>query len=191
MTFASVPTISPLAAMPGDVVTCDGKGLASDLIKFGEYLRSPPEYRKWSHNALLIDQDDKGEWMVHQATAKGIILSKISDVTNGSYEIIPLTAFPTVNAQPVDREAVIACSERMLGTKYSFVGIASIALNMLTPEKIVFGDSDHVVCSAHVARCMEHGGVWIPRNPYSQTPADNAELAHFGPQATSRLVAPL
>ena len=74
---------------------------------------------------------------------------------------------------------MLASSDKLLGDKYSFLGILSIALNMLTPSNFVFGDSDHVVCSAHVARCMEHAGVWIGRNPYSQTPAENAQLAHF------------
>lgn len=186
-TFAAVPTIGIEAAAIGDVVTCDGKGLTSSLIKFGEWIRSLKDrslkpFRKWSHDALLHDFTD-GEWFVHQATAKGIVRSPLSDVTKGKYEIIPLTAFPTLDGWPVVRGDVIAASDKMVGDKYSFIGILSIALNMLTPSKLVFGDSDHVVCSAHVARCMEHGGVWIGSNPYSQTPADNAQLAHFTAEA--------
>ena len=78
-----MPTIGIEQAQAGDIVTCDGKGLTSALIKFGEWIkslknRSLKPFRKWSHDALLHDFTD-GEWFVHQATAKGVVRSPLSE----------------------------------------------------------------------------------------------------------------
>ena len=73
----------------------------------------------------------------------------------------------------VDIQRVVNFANRVIGTKYGILTIISIAFNILTPSEIrldIHRDGT-LICSAAVARALEHGGWWCPVDPFQITPA--------------------
>lgn len=165
-----MPLVDTQTASPGDVVLCHGRGLVSKLIRFGEALPwRAGSY--WNHAAILLSATASKDWLVAQATAKGVERSLLSTICpDGRYVLAqaPLT--------DDGRALAVSYAQECLGVRYGWVTILSIVLNLLTPRaiRIDIRSSGTLICSALVARSWEHGGWDCPGDPFEISPAELA-----------------
>lgn len=187
--MASIPTVSLADAQPGDSVAfVRKKGYVPRAIRLGQSLRwwflwrrTRPELKQccqYTHIAKLYQKDSDGTWIIAQAEASGTHLAKLEPDNESSFIVIPLTAFPTINGQPVDRARVVAEAKRLLGDHYGFITIGSIGVNMALPRFLDVMRPGTLVCSAYANVCDHAGGVAVDmRDVYQNTPAEAVGLA--------------
>lgn len=191
MTFLSdptphppVPTITLAEAHPGDVVLCHSAGFVGRAIRIAQRIRTPAAYCTYNHAALLVAVG--GDPEVIQAEAHGVERSYLSDIASGgSYVIVALARFPSIDGHGIDVDRVLAYAEHQVGDRYDFLTIASIFVNLLLPRFIdlrshrgeALGRDGTLICSALVARSLEHGGGVMPADPFEVTPAEIGQLA--------------
>jgi len=148
---------------PGDIVVCHGTGFIAWMIRVMERLR----YRKgsaphWNHAALLVAPipyvrpyaDGKQDWMVIEATGKGVVHALLSEL--GEYEVLD----SELDAR--GRTIAVEYAEITLGSRYGFLTIASIAVNLLLPTSWQVTRNGTFICSGLVAHALEHGGHFFP-----------------------------
>ena len=102
---------------------------------------------------------------------------RLEDVAPGR----PLKVIPCPDG--VNRQRAIDFANRVIGTKYGVLTIISIAFNLLTPSevRVDIRRDGTLICSAAVARALEHGGWWCPVDPFQITPAQiDKFLGHTG-----------
>jgi hypothetical protein len=193
---ASVPIIPLSEAQPGDIVLAHGPGIISRMIRIVQRLRAPKEYSTWNHCGILdydpsitdhayrmgASLDERG-WLVYEAEPHGTVVGWLSEI--GEYAIVSADSFPPVIGT-VDRDKQLAWAKQALGTKYGFLTILSIAVNMCLPRFLDFHVNVRghrsLICSAYAMRSLEHGGVLSPIDPFQITPAEMAETAaHYNP----------
>lgn len=159
---------------PGSIVLCHSRGIISALIRFGQWIRHPRRTRfyEWNHVGILNHQTSDGDWVVIEATARGVTSGYLSTIApGGRYEVVALPL-------GVDAAKVLAFARAQVGVRYGFVTIASIALNLLTPSffRLDVRRSGTWICSALGATSMLAGGWLHPvRDYYQITPAEVAE----------------
>ena len=171
---------------PGDIVVCHGIGFTSWLIRVMERIR----YRKgaepnWNHAALLVAPvpgarpyaDGREDWVVIEAESHGVQHALLSEL--GEYIVLD---------SKLDwrgRKLAVEFAERVLGSKYGFLTIASIVVNLLTPVVWQVTRPGTFICSGLVAHALEHGGCMLPvKWEASQVmPADLAWLFPSVPNA--------
>jgi len=148
---------------PADIVLCHGTGLIPWLIRVGQRIR----YKKgqepnWNHAALLVApiptvkpyDDGQEDWMVIEAGARGVHHALLSEF--GDY---------TVLDSELDwrgRKLAVEFAERVLGSRYGFLTIGSIIVNLLTPVLWQVTRPGTFICSGLVAHALEHGGFMFP-----------------------------
>lgn len=144
------------------------KNPISRLIRWGQGLRIHGEDRKychWNHAVLVID--DQGNCI--EAQGKGVTRTHVDAYANSEY------VFVSTGAIKHDRDQVIAFAEQVLGLKYGFFTIASIAFCVLTGGKLIFSLENQFICSGLVARAQERAGALFNKNPDHIMPADLAK----------------
>lgn len=158
---------------PGDFVVTHGHSVVSRAIRFGQRLRCPKEFAAWNHAALVVSED--GE--IAEALSEGVERHHISRYEREDYYLA------RISASDEDRRQMMAFAESVLafrggrqGMAYAWLVIASIALNLLTGSRLVFGRSGTTICSGFVAEAMTRAG-YIFRKPASHVMP--AELAMF------------
>ena len=159
-------------AKAGDFILVKESAFLSRMIQLGQRLRVSSEFCWCNHAALLVGYDNTG-WKIIESVKNGPQLSALSNYRTGSYKVI------SSNLDDEDRKEAVHFAYKSIGDHYGFLTIASIILNLLTPSSINidFRRSRTLICSGLVARALEHGGVVLPKDPYSTMPADLAEWA--------------
>ena len=157
----------------GDVIFCHSKGLIGRAIRIAEFFRrdwngqSERAGAKWNHVAIL-DANVGGGWTVIQAEARGVTqgapLSSIAP--GGQFAVLPLP-------QGIHPEDVLEFARKQVGSRYGFVTIACIALDILTPRWLSVRAPGSWICSAVGAESVRFGG-WYHDWPdvYSVSPAE-------------------
>jgi len=163
------------AVRPGDLVLAHGKGIISWIIRLGQWLRpSWRPYRYWNHAAIVITELDGVVKCVQMARRCEIVtLNQVSPGGKTEIRRIP---------DGVDRIKAVdwALGQARAGRRYSFLTIASIALQLITPKwlDVTFHEaSPAYICSGLVALAWQHGGWDVPsdEDPYQVTPAELAQ----------------
>ena len=158
---------------PGDLVLAHSKGAFGALIRLAQWLRpSWRKWRKWNHAAIVIGITPSGMVRCVQMGRRGQIVD-LPDVAPGGYTFV--RSCPAI----VDRIKAVDFAIRQVGIRYSYVTIATIALNLLSPKPLRIDfrrDNSALICSALVARAWEHGGWDCPTDPFQITPAELAML---------------
>ena len=152
----------------GDIVACTSHGFLGEAIRHCQK-RNDEEHWDINHVAVL-DQPSGDDWTIYQAEAHGITDNQLlSSVTpKGRHFVIP---FPELQAS---RSLFLEFIERHVGAEYGWATIASDALNMYLPDKIIFRRSNTFICSGLVAAALMYAG-YSPMTRvddiYSITPA--------------------
>ncbi len=172
---------------PGDIVFVHSKGWIGSAIRFGErlpgrrlHLRGKFRSTYWNHVAIVVDPVNN-EPSVVQATGRGIVRSPLS-VLGKDYEIVPLSAFPTLRTFYLpDPRCIVEQAYRLLGARYGWLTIFSIIINLWTPKWFRFPDFRRgatFICSAAAAFCLHAGGADIDTpDIYSIMPSELRALA--------------
>jgi len=157
---------------PGDLVLAHGKGPLSRIIRFGQWLRpSWRPYRYWNHAALVIGSDGQTIRCVQMGRkCETVTLDEVSP--GGEVKIRPCP-------DGVNRITAIDWALRQVGRRYSWLTIASIAVQLFTPKAldVDFHEANpSYICSGLVALAWQHGGWEVPddEDPYQVTPAELA-----------------
>ena len=150
-------TLAPEQYRAGDIVLCHSRGILPWMIRFFQRLR----YRKgpmtfWSHAALLAapDADLPGEWLVIEAETHGVQHAWLSSL--GEYVVVS----PGMDDR--GRDIAVAFAERAVGSRYGFLTLASIAINLVLPVIWQVTRPGTFICSGLVAHSLEHGGYFFP-----------------------------
>lgn len=159
MSLLEIPGQIPLEqAKVGDVVVFQTGGAFGALIGAGEWLRRQ-RFHEIHHCAVLSDYDaangpDPAQcWRAIQA-ARRVDEDFVDTIAHGrEYAVLPLPS-------GVSRDHVLAQARTLLGCDYGVLSIASIALNIFTPDwlHIDFRYDRTIICSALVAFCLLAGG---------------------------------
>lgn len=168
--------MTPLAeAQPGDIVLFHNKGMIPWLIRFGQWIRRRGPWDEWNHAAIIVDPA-KGS--IYQAEARGVIY--IDDALEGesNFEIFPLGGFPTFDGLTIDPVKVLAFAKAQVGDRYSFLTIASIIVNLLTPRflHLDFRKDRTYICSGLVACALWAGGAYLVSDPFAFMPSEIAQV---------------
>lgn len=171
--------------LPGDLLYCRSSGLVGSIIRFSEEVR----YHGWRtaiDHSFRHHQVDPGDvcWGNHiavcvgdhlvEALGAGLTRSPLTKYGVTDSMVLPLAAVrPEVTDS--ERQQVVDFCEHELAAKdrYSWLGIASIAVQLLTPTRIDISVDGAMICSAFGGRAWEHAGVTLAtRSPYTTLPAD-------------------
>lgn len=173
------------AMLPGDLIYTRSNGLVGWLIRFGQNVRVHGWIKALSH-AITRHKPDRADvcWGNHiavstgdsliEALAAGLTRSPVTKYGVTDCRILPLVDVnPHVTAD--QRRALVAFAETELARKdrYSWFGIASIILQLLTPTRLDVSFDGAMICSAFGARAWEHAGVTLQtRSPFTTMPSD-------------------
>jgi hypothetical protein len=151
----------------GDLVFVHSNKLIGRVIQLGERLRWNKLDARYNHVAI-IDRVEGDKAFVIQAEAKGVTNDKELTTlsADGSFIVVPLPA-------ACDRQKVLAFARAQVGSKYGWLSIASVALDILTPSFFpLFRRNNSWICSAVAAESLRFGG-WFYSWPdvYTVTPA--------------------
>jgi len=103
---------------------------------------------------------------VIQAEARGVTsVRTLAEVCPGGHYVLVKSPSKVSNAR------TLAFARNEVGSKYGFFTIASIVLNLLSPEWMTFRWTNSWICSAVSAEALRFGG-WLQRWPdiYQVTP---------------------
>ena len=167
-------------AQPGDIVLAHTKGLYGAAIRVAQGIRWKG-FSTWNHAAIVVSNDS----FLSRAGAtipriRCVEMARrceelpIEDVApNGKYIIVRAPA-------GVDTRRAVEYANRQIGTKYGILTLFSIVFNLFTPNfiRIDFRRVNTLICSALVARSLEHGGWTCPWDPFEITPAQIAEVSN-------------
>src|ERR1035437_1153273 len=113
---------------PGDFILCHRKGLASKLIRAGEYVHER-QGAVVSHAAFI-----ETPTTLIEALTRGVVRTPLEDYRDIEYWIVR-TGLP-----PLDQHQAVAFAQSCVGQKYGFVVIFGVALRYLTwGEGLWFG----------------------------------------------------
>ena len=154
---------------PGDIIFAHSKGVISRAIRIGEWLR----WRKGSHynHVAIVDRVVKDVVYVIQAESRGVTGKNHFQRTLD--QVCPGGEY-TVMKPPsrVSRVKILSFAREQVGSKYGFFTIASLVINIITPQWMTFRWSDSWICSAVTGEALRYAG-WLHQWPdvYQVTPA--------------------
>lgn len=182
----------PNSLLPGDLILVyRNSGIVGFLICFGQRVKytgwaaalrwarrfvfaragyDPRDPLDGHHIAVYI-----GAGQIIEALAKGLTMSRLVDKYHPEdYDVLPLAqANPRAGALDRDQATTFALAELARKASYSWLSIASIVLQLLTPLRLDVSWGGAMICSAFGARCWEHAGVVLPTLSAATTmPAD-------------------
>lgn len=152
---------------PGDAIYARTNNAYGKMIRFAQAIRWW-RGRDWNHMAIVDHVDANGQIWVNQM-ARRCEQVKIEDVApGGKLKWVPMP-------EGLDRERSLTWARKRLGTKYGYLTIASIVVNLMLPERISIDIhvENTLICSGYVNRAWEHGGYDCPVNPFNITPAES------------------
>lgn len=156
---------------PGDFILTHRKALPSRLIAFGQGLRFRGQQRPfahWSHAALIVGV--RGELV--EALGHGVERTSIDRYRDVEYHLVH------IDASPVDRMRIVRYGETMWRrhTRYGWLEILSLGLQLLTGARLALTTDGHMICSGLVATGLERTDAIFTRNAGCMMPADLAEF---------------
>lgn len=184
---------------PADVLLHRGNSWTDTIIRWAQRVNGyPPAAAAVTHVAIVTDtthvssfsglphhpRHDYGIIGSIEATHHGTRRRPVSVPLTGGWELAPITA------SAADREHAVRFAESRLGQRYGWVTILSIALHFLTGGRLALGLDGTEICSALVARALEHAGYELPFDPANATPADIAMLLTPAKGSTGDLQSP-
>jgi len=168
---------APATFNEGDFVLTHQSAWTSRMIQIGQGIQFRGERRKfayWNHAIWIASSEGD----IIEAVGKGVSRNTMDEYINQEYVVIHTDLDPENIAQGT------AFVEAMLHDGYGFVEIISIAFQLLTTLKVSLTYGDTIICSALVARGLEHGGEIFDLNPYMIKPANLAECYDITPPST-------
>lgn len=158
--------------VPGDFILTGLKaqGLVSLAIKLGSRIRGYDKaYRRFSHTALVIDQ----QGTIAEAVSKGVVYSHISRFHEADYVVV----HTVVDVH--DQEQIVAFVDSVVQskTKYGFGTFVGLGLYCLTGGQWCIQKAGTAICSGLVSDALTRAGHIWERPPYAMMPADLAR--HF------------
>lgn len=144
-----------LTPKPGDLVFAHSNGIMGRIIRLGERIR----FRKgvqWNHVAIIDRMMEDGDWLIIQAEARGVTKDKrLSSIApGGRYKVVRLPS-------GISRQKVLDFAHDQVGSRYGWLTILSIAIDILTPFWVPsFRTRNSWICSAISAEALRAGG-WI------------------------------
>jgi len=169
------PGEQPVAFVPGDFILCRNlskwwtkAGFVSGAIRFGERLHlhgADRQYARWNH-AVCVSGDGAGKAWLVEALGHGVQRSPLD-----TYKPVEFLYVAT-DLDDSERADFVGYCETMVGTKYGFLTIVSIALRLLGGPRVGFSQSGTVICSGLVAAALS---IWKWKsNPAFVMPSDLA-----------------
>ena len=170
---------------PGDLYWTRSEGIVGALIRFGARVRyhgwlnavrcsaypTGPTDIAWGNHIAVV-----GHGCLIEALAVGLTRSPLDKYGPDVARLLPLASVRK-DVTDEERQAAIAFAENELARKdrYSWLGIATIVVQLLTPLRFDVSMDGAVICSAFGARVWEHAGVVLPTlSPNVTMPADLA-----------------
>jgi hypothetical protein len=138
---------------PGDIGFARTVGKMGLLIRWGEWLKMRKSH---FNHVFILDRFEGGVWYVIQAEIKGVTKTRsLAEVApGGEFVIVP----PPKGARDFD---ILDFARHQVGSKYGWYTIASIALDILTPDWFpAFRRGGTWICSALGAESLRYGG-WL------------------------------
>jgi len=156
------------APKPGDLVFAHSTGILGRIIRMGERIRFK-EGSHWNHVAIVDRPLEDGDFTIIQAEARGVTSDKrLSSIApGGEFRIVRLPA-------GVSRSKVLQFAHAQVGSRYGFLTIFSIAIDILTPFWVPsFRTRNSWICSAVAQESLRCGG-WLHSwgDVYLVTPSD-------------------
>jgi hypothetical protein len=153
-------------ARTGDVLLTYRPDFYNRLIEIGQRQRYPrrPDLTRWSHAALVIDDD--GE--LAEALPNGVRRTHIERYSDVEYVIV------RTHVDEHDRPQVTEFAAASVGIKYDWVTVVSVTLALLTGMSLSFSLENQLICSGFVAEALTRAGYIFHRSPSHMTPADLA-----------------
>lgn len=182
---------APVPLRPGDLLLTRSHGTIGSLIRFGERIRYHGWWNALRHGAAHLvgaaaepELDDPawcnhvavyvGDGMLIEALAAGLTLTRADKYAPGDYRIARLEAADRA-VGPFERQNAVAYARAQLArhSRYGWLSIASIVLQLLTPLRLDVSWDGAVICSAFAAQCWEHAGIILPtRSALTTMPSD-------------------
>jgi hypothetical protein len=153
---------------PADLLlVAGGTDWESRVIKFGT--RSA-----WSHVAVIMDTTGQ---LLAEATHSGIAFAHAQKYDHHETHWI--------DTGLTDEQRVAACrfASSCVGQRYSRLEILAITLAWATHGNIFIGSDKRETCSSFAARCLEHGGLDLPKAPALMSPGDLSAMFNVIPRS--------
>lgn len=165
---------APESFTVGDFVLTHQSAWTSRLIRFGQRIEFRGDRKKFAYwNHALWVTSVQGD--IIEAVGKGVSKNNIVEYLNQEYVVIH------TQLSPVNVGQSLAYVESMINDGYGFIEDISIGFQLLFDLKVMVTYGDTIICSALVARGLEHAGEILSMNPYMVKPADLAEMANIIP----------
>jgi hypothetical protein len=158
-----------MSAKPGDVAFVTQHDFTAWWIQWCQarkYGKGSPATR-WNHAFLVVGTDGS----IIQANQSGVEWGNLSQYKGQTYEL-RRPSYVGIGAGI----ATIAMRD-LLGDKYGWVTIASVALSMLSGTKLRFGLSGTEICSGAVAYALTRANIDMGPDCEFSTPADLYSVA--------------
>lgn len=136
----------------GDIVACTSDGFLGASIR---YAQKRDGLVRWDINHVAALHEPMGDdWSVYQAESKGVTGSGLlSTITpGGRHFVIP---FPDAEA---DRGKFLEYLDRQVGDEYSWMSVASCAVDIVLPDAICLRRSWTLICSGYLATGLMYAG---------------------------------
>lgn len=153
---------------PGDVGWVEQQDVTSWWIRFAQrrkYGKDAPE-AQWNH--VFLVSGSQGE--IIEADPSGVSNGNLSEYSGAT---VALRRPPYVKTAPT---AVMAM-RALIGRRYGFLTIASVAISMLTGTKLRFGLSGTEICSGAVSYALTRANLDMGLDCEFNTPADVMHIA--------------
>jgi hypothetical protein len=171
--------------LPGDLLWTRSESAVGALIRFGARVRyhgwlaalrcsgypTGPDDIAWGNHIAVV-----ADGCLIEALADGLTRSPLDKYPASAYRLLPLASVaPGVTDAARARASAFAEAELARRDGYSWLGIASIVLSLVTPARLDLSWDGTMICSTFGARVWEHAGVALPTlSPYTTMPADLA-----------------
>jgi len=164
------PGITRQYTTPGDFILTHRDQLPSLIIAFGQALRFRGEdkpFAHYSHAALVVGAGGQ----LAEALSKGVKETNIEKYAGVEYHYVKL------DLSQLERDRVIIYGREMVlrHERYSYLGILTLSLQLLTGARVSVTTDGHTICSGLVAKALERTAAIFPRNAGCMMPADLAK----------------
>jgi hypothetical protein len=166
------PTPGRALATPGDFILTHRRALPSRVIAFGQTLRfrgARRPFAHYTHAAFIAGADGT----LLEALGAGITRTSLERYRDVEYHLVQ------PDASPAERLNMVRYAEAMWRrhTRYGWVEILSLGLQLLTGARLALTTDGHMICSGFVATALERTDAVFDRNAGCMMPADLA--AHY------------
>lgn len=142
---------------PGDFILTKGDFFYSKVIRFGQKLHyHEPFEAQWNHAATIVEADGT----LVEAINGSVRYGNINEYLNSGQEIMLVSP----KLQKFQRNLEVGFVEDVVGDKYGWLTIVSISFQLLFHSPLGFSLKGTEICSALVAKGLEHAGVFFGKD---------------------------